>query len=237
LLAAIRANLSHARGFREAGERPFQSNPHMHLLEAALGWIEAGGGEPWRALAGEVAGLALDHLIDAEGGFIREFYDAEWRPADGPDGRIVEPGHQFEWAWLLDRWAEHSGDDRAAKAARRLALAGAKGLDPARDVVIDALDDSLSPLRTTARLWPQTERLKATARFALSAAPAERALWLAEAESAARGLWRYLDVEPLGLWRDKQDPNGAFRHEPAPASSLYHLFEAVRALQALAPVL
>ena len=28
----------------------------------------------------------------------------EWHPAAGIEGRIVEPGHQFEWAWLLLRW-------------------------------------------------------------------------------------------------------------------------------------
>src|SRR5262245_36816618 len=31
-----------AGGYREAGERPFQANAHMHLLEAALAWEEAG---------------------------------------------------------------------------------------------------------------------------------------------------------------------------------------------------
>ena len=31
----------HAGGFRESGDQPFQSNPHMHLLEAALAWVEA----------------------------------------------------------------------------------------------------------------------------------------------------------------------------------------------------
>jgi len=237
LLTAIRANFSHAGGFREAGARPYRSTPQLHLLEAALAWVEAGGGEVWRVLAAEIVALALDRLIDAEGGFIREVYGADWGPTPSPDGRLVEPGHQFAWAWAMDRWAEQSGDPPAASAARRLFHAGAKGFDPARDAVVDALDDTLAPLRATARLWPQTERLKAAARFALNAAPAERAVWLAEAHSAARGLWRYLEVEPRGLWRDSQDANGDFTHEPAPASSLYHLFEAIRALRALAPIL
>src|SRR4051794_12751166 len=29
---------------------PLLSNPHMHLLEASLGWLDVGGGNEWRAL-------------------------------------------------------------------------------------------------------------------------------------------------------------------------------------------
>jgi mannose/cellobiose epimerase-like protein (N-acyl-D-glucosamine 2-epimerase family) len=236
LLAALGRTMAHDRGFREAGDLPFKSNPHMHLLEAALAWIEAGGGEPWRVLAGDIVALALERMIDAEGGFIREVFDADWRPSPGPDGAIVEPGHQFEWAWLLDRWAELAGDEQARAAARRLVVAGSRGLDPVRQVAIDALDDHLAPLRATARLWPQTERLKAAARLARRTDGAVQLDWLAQARSAAQGLWRYLDVEPRGLWRDKQAPQGGFRSEPAPASSLYHLIGAVQALESLAPL-
>jgi mannose-6-phosphate isomerase len=234
LLETVVARMGHTRGFREAGGQPFKSNPHMHLLEAALAWSEVGDAGPWRALADDIAELALERLIDAEGGFMREVFDADWRPV--ASGQMVEPGHQFEWAWLLDRWGELSGDGRAGPAARRLAAAGARGFDPVRQVVIDALDENLAPLHATARLWPQTERLKAAARFALQTEGAEQAAWLADVRSAATGLWRYLDVEPRGLWRDKLGEDGRFAPGPAPASSFYHLIEAVRALASLAPI-
>ena len=32
-----------------------------------------------------------------------------------------------------------------------------------------------------------------------------------------------LYLEPTGLWRDRQEEDGAFVEEPAPASSLYHI--------------
>jgi mannose-1-phosphate guanylyltransferase/mannose-6-phosphate isomerase len=221
VLDVIESRLRHpAGGFREAGDQPFQSNPHMHLLEAALAWIEAGGGPRWLALADELVELALARFIDAEGGFLREFFDADWRPAPGPAGRVVEPGHQFEWAWLLARWARLNDDgtaDRASEAARRLFQAGRRGVDPVRGVAIDALDDKLAVASPGARLWPQTERLKAA--LILGEEP--------EALAAAAGLRRYLEVETPGLWRDKMGADGSFVDEPAPASSLYHIVAAV----------
>jgi mannose-6-phosphate isomerase len=218
VLDAIEARLRHpAGGFREAGDQPFQSNPHMHLFEAALAWIEAGGGTRWEALAGEIAELALARFVDVEGGFLREFFDFDWRPAPGAAGRVVEPGHQFEWAWLLERWARRAGDAKAGLAARRLVQAGRCGVDPVRGVAIDALDDTLAVANAGARLWPQTERLKAALILGEEA----------EALAAAAGLRLYLEVETPGLWRDKMGADGSFVEEPAPASSLYHIVAAV----------
>lgn len=208
----------HAKGgFRELGEHPFQANSTMHLLEAALAWDELGVDPAWTGLADELIALARSRFIDPEGGFLREFFDADWRPAAGDDGRQVEPGHQFEWAWLLERWGRARGDAAARADARRLFQSGLRGVDPARGVAVDILWDDLSVRDARARLWPQTEYLKA-------------ALWLgdeAEALRAAKGLALYLDVPARGAWRDKLKADGSFVDEPAPASSFYHLIGAI----------
>jgi mannose-1-phosphate guanylyltransferase/mannose-6-phosphate isomerase len=233
LLEAIdRAFVHPAGGYREVGAQPFWANPHMHLLEAALAWGEAGGGAVWDDLAGRIGRLALERFIDPTGGFLREYFDAEWRPAASAAGRVVEPGHQFEWAWLLDRWGERAGDANARQAARRLFAAGVRGVDEARDVAMDELDDDFAVVRATARLWPQTERLKAAIRFTRATPPDQSAGYLADALSAARGLWRYLETPTPGLWRDRQLVDGRFIEEPASATSLYHLIGAIRELSA-----
>jgi mannose-1-phosphate guanylyltransferase/mannose-6-phosphate isomerase len=204
-------------GFRELGDHPFQANCLMHLLEAALAWDELGVDPAWTSLADELVGLARTRFIDADGGFLREFFDADWRPAAGDDGRQVEPGHQFEWAWLLERWGGARGDEAARAEARRLFQSGLRGIDAVRGVAVDVLWDDLSVRDARARLWPQTEYLKA-------------ALWLgddAEALRAAKGLALYLDVPARGAWRDKLGPDGHFIDEPAPASSFYHLIGAI----------
>ncbi len=219
LLSAVEGRFARAAGgFREASEdQPFQSNPHMHLFEAALAWEAVTGRERWRATADRIAELCLHRFIDAKTGALREFFDADWGPAPGVAGRIVEPGHQFEWAWLLKRWSMARRHSQAAAAARRLFHIGLEyGVDPGRGVAFNALDDSFATLDPVARLWPQTERIKA-------------ALLLAEEDPAAqvlaaiKGLQLYLDVEPLGLWRDRLKPDGGFVEEPAPASSFYHI--------------
>jgi mannose-1-phosphate guanylyltransferase/mannose-6-phosphate isomerase len=238
LVGRVRARFGHGGGgFAEAAEQPFQSNPLMHLFEAALAWSDAGGGALWEALAGEIAVLALDRLIDPTTGAIDELYTADWTPRAVGAGRIVWPGHQFEWAWLLDRWARRSGDPRARAAALRLFEVGSAGVDRSSSLCLDAMDQAFWVTDPRARLWPQTERLKAALSLSAGPPPARREALLGEAADAARALWRYLQTPVPGLWRDRALSGGGFVDEAAPASSLYHIIGAVHALDRLASAL
>ena len=129
---ALMANAPATDGLIEAGDHPHQSNAHMHLLEACLGWEAAGGDAGWTRLADRIVDLALARFIDPEGGFLREFFGPDWTPAAGEDGRLVEPGHQFEWAWLLTRVGRARDRADIKTAARRLYAAGRRGVSCAR---------------------------------------------------------------------------------------------------------
>ncbi|MDB5498729.1 MAG: manC [Phenylobacterium sp.] len=168
-------------------------------------------------MAGEIVALGLKHFIDGDGGFLREFFDGDWRPAGGDDGRWVEPGHQFEWAWLLERWGRARGEAKVRHAARILFQRGLQGVDRRRGVAVNVLWDDLTVRDATARLWPQTEYLKAALIFGEPG----------EALGAANSLARYLEVPARGAWRDKMLPDGSFVDEPAPATSFYHISVAV----------
>lgn len=234
LLDIVRAEFGHqAGGFRENSlDRPFQSNPQMHLLEASLAWRELSADQAWTALAGEIAELCLARFIDPETGALREFFDEAWRPAQGASGRIVEPGHQFEWAWLLQRWADASGRAEFSDAARRLFEVGLRhGVDSERGVAINALTDDLQVHDCVARLWPQTERVKAAVSMAeaVDSGP-ERDSLLEEAGRGVRGLRLYLRTPLQGLWYDRLGPDGSVVEEPAPASSFYHIACAIDVL-------
>ncbi len=213
-----------AGGLRESGDHPYQSNAHMHLLEAALAWEEAGGAPRWTETADRIVRLAQTRFIDADTGALREFFDAGWAPAPGEAGRLVEPGHQFEWAWLMARYGRSRNDQGALDSARRLYAAGLKGVDRKRGVAMDALTITGGIQSARARLWPQTEWLKAACILATMSEDGQRDQCLDQASQASHALWLYLT--PQGLWRDKMLETGEFIDEPAPASSLYHIMAA-----------
>jgi mannose-6-phosphate isomerase len=223
-------------GFLESSPaQPYQSNPHMHLFEAMLAWREVDRDPSrqrvWDAQADAISELCLTHFIDSESGALREFFDARWAPAPGLDGRIVEPGHQLEWAWLLIRWSRLRGRPDALAAARRLFEIGTgPGLDPVRGVAHQQLLDDFSIHDPVARLWPQTEWLKAA--LALAAETPDDAGLADQAPRAVAALKRYLDTPVGGLWWDRLEPSGRFIDEPAPASSLYHIACAIAELLA-----
>ncbi len=204
------------QGFREPAAAELRSNPHLHLLDAALTWGEAGGDPIWRELAGEIAALCQDRFIQA--GLLRESFGPGWTPLQG----AIIPAHQFEWATQLDRWAALSGEIPAREAARRLYAGGLHGLESARGVLVEAVGSDLSPLESRARLWAQAVWLRAAARFGD----------VGQASRALRSVGRFLQTPTPGLWRDKLTLDNIFVDEPAPAGSLYHLTVAIRDLTA-----
>lgn len=228
----IIADYSHpVRGFEEANPRtlPLKANPHMHMFEACLAWIEAGSDDKWRDIAAEIADLCVEKFLHPETGALREFFDGDWNVMPGEAGRIVEPGHQFEWAWLFLRWAEMTGQDRYMKTAQRLIdIADVAGTDPKRNVTMFELWDDFTVKDAKARLWSQTERMKAfTALSQAAKTAAEKESAIASLILATSGLQLYLSTEIEGLYRDRMKPDGTFEIEPAPASSLYHIICAI----------
>ncbi|MEJ1157942.1 AGE family epimerase/isomerase [Prosthecomicrobium sp. N25] len=228
VLDLMEARMRHpVAGYEERDRRvlPLRANPHMHLLEAAAAWVPRGRSPRWRALGAEMAGMALRFFRDPATGALLEFFDGDWRPLPGAAGDVVEPGHLYEWTWLLWRWQTLTGEDVRPVALRFAEIARQHGLDPSRGVAIDEIGRDLAPRRRTARLWPQTERLKAGLALRAWGPPGSDLARIGEAEALAawEALERYLDVPVRGLWRDRLDEDGRFAEEPAPASSFYHL--------------
>jgi mannose/cellobiose epimerase-like protein (N-acyl-D-glucosamine 2-epimerase family) len=209
---------------------PLQSNPHMHLFEASLAGCEVcSDSSVWKPLSDEIAELALSKFVDAETGALREFFDEQWKPAPGIPGRIVEPGHQFEWAWLLLRWGGAKNARARAVALKLIEIGETHGVR--HGLVTNSLLDDFSAHDASARLWPQTERLKAAA---IAARLTGEAKYFSMTVAAADRLMRYLDCPIPGLWYDRIDPQGNIVDEPAPASSFYHLVAAIAEISALA---
>ena len=202
---------------------PLRANPLMHLFEATLAWREAGDDGGWSDLSNRIARLARERLIQPSGA-LPELFDLDWGVLTEAE---VEPGHQFEWGFLLLRHAALADNAASRQAARNLiAMGETVGVDAGRGVAMMSLDQSLQPIDRTARLWPQTERTRAGA---LLAGLDPEVGWPI-ARAGAESLLRYLDTPVAGLWFENMEADGSFRDEPSPASSLYHLVGAIQAL-------
>jgi mannose-6-phosphate isomerase len=229
LLSDRRGKAGGYTGF--ADDRFFQSDPHMHLFEAMLAWEQISPDLRWRQTADEMAELCLARFLTRDG-VLLEYFDEQWAPAAGMQGRYAWPGHQFEWAGLLERWALRRGRADVRAIARKLYDHGMRGIDPVRGVAVYQLLDDLSVDDPKARLWSQTEWLKAALILARAETGAVRQRYLDDAAAAARALLLYFDTPVAGLWRDKLQHDGGWVDEPAPASSFYHIIDALRVLAA-----
>lgn len=242
VLQAVEAGWGHPQiGFEESDPRtlPLRSNPHMHLFEAALQWAEVlpQADNLWWRLADELAELALTRLIDRDSGLVTELFDGDWQPMPGADGTLAEPGHQFEWGWLLIRWGRaRQRADAIAAAQRMIGLAEQHGVCPQRGVAINEINTDLSWRDANAKLWPQTERVKAWVACAeLAAQRADRealAKALQRATAAMQGMKAYLHHPVAGAWQEVWLADGSWKAEPTRASSLYHIVCALDTLHA-----
>jgi len=203
-------------GYFEAADRDWaprhgarRHNPHMHWLEAWLALHAATGDAGFLERAGRLVELLETRLLDPRGPRLPEHFDARWRPL--PD-TTVEPGHHYEWCWLLHRFAEATGRPTPDAAAGLFAFAERHGVDE-DDLVFDALDGSGAPRDRAKRLWPQTERAKALA-VRGDAAALTRVL--------GRICRAYLR-SPDGGWTEHLTRDGRPRGDTQNATSVYHV--------------
>ncbi len=239
-LEAMIAGWKHpVSGFEEAVPPvvPLRSNPHMHLFEAFLAWMENPSvkkPERWLSCLNEIGELCLSAFVAPENGSLREYYNHDWSVMRHHTSAPIEPGHQFEWAWLLTRWGKMAGRKDALIAARRLVEVGERGVDEARRLAQNGLDFDLVPIDRAFRLWPQTERIKAWLMMAETAVtPEDRDRAYAKVADAAFALQGFFKSVLPGLWGDRFDENCIAIEEHAPASSLYHIVCALEEMHRL----
>lgn len=217
-------------GFREgeiASADIRRQNPHMHLLEAFWTLYEASGQERFKQAALEIAVLCKNKFIHRESGALLEYFADDWSQLRSPLGSTVEPGHCFEWAWLYEKLEAEGVAGSKAVSDGLVGFARAHGIDQRRGVAINEIDIEGRSLDDKARLWPQTERLKAgIIRLQRTGVAADKA----EVLSAWAGLAHYFHKPDQVLWHDKLQQDGTFLTELVPASSLYHIACAIKEL-------
>lgn len=201
-----------------------QQNPHMHLLEAVLALYGTTKHEADLALAHTLYRLFRTRFFEPVTGTLGEFFTKDWQLAPGEAGQWVEPGHHFEWVWLLGEYSRLTGVDTSEPAMRLASFATRFGMVPETGRVRDGLRRDGTVLRGGSRLWVQGEALRGV---------------LSQDKQDSRGmavrladnlLDHYFTGCPVGTWVDQLDAAGAPAVTKIPTSSLYHIITAYDAL-------
>lgn len=192
-------------------------NPLMHLTEAWLAAREATQDSAFDTALRELAAAIERTFVHAPTGCIAEL------PLGADDNRL-EPGHQFEWFWLIRQAGallDGSGLDNAL--SRAFGFAQRHGVDPATGGVCASLDEAGRIKDSTQRIWAQSEYLRA---LAVRDDDAARAVLPEQIERFGR---RFL--HPRG-WFECRTAAGDVSRADMPSTTPYHLATAYAALPA-----
>ncbi len=227
---AMRAR--HAGGFVEAlpvPDGPRRQNPHMHLLEAFLALWQVSNEARYLARATAMVDLFRTYFFQRNPGVLGEYFDERLVPATGETGTIVEPGHHYEWIWLLRRYEAATGEPMGAFVDALYRHADRYG-HAVSGLAVDELTSDGRVRLPSHRTWPMTEALKANVVEAGQGRPGAGD----KARTIARlMLDRFFADSPPGGWMDRLDDQGRPATDFMPASTLYHVICAVDVLQSL----
>jgi mannose/cellobiose epimerase-like protein (N-acyl-D-glucosamine 2-epimerase family) len=200
-----------------------RQNPHMHLFEAFIALFLATGDEQYLSRAAEIFDLFTTRFFQPDTSALCEYFTQELTPLPNACGRISEPGHHYEWAWLLWNFQVASSRTTREFSSALYAHADRYGWDE-QGFIIDEIDHRGVPIRTSRRSWPHAEGLKANIVEGEARRPGcdERA-----ARCALRLMQAFIGRPLRGGWIDRITPNGEPISDLVPASTLYHIFGAV----------
>ena len=201
---------------------PRRQNPHMHMFEASLALFDATQDKRHLERAAGIHEVMRKHWI-AESGSLLELFDADWSRYGGKTGTTTEPGHQYEWVWLLDHYRERTGADVSSEIASLYAFARTYGRNSKTGLIMAAVAEDGAPMDMSARTWQQTEHLKASL---IQGAAGRTGAWDAAGDALHRLFARFLAPAPAGCWIDAYDADGRPDVTGITASTLYHLFVA-----------
>ncbi len=196
-----------------------RQNPHMHLFEAFMALYEASGDAAWLARAGQMFTLFQTRFYNAGEQVLLEFFNDDWSPMPDTLGRTVEPGHMFEWVWLLDWFSRLSGQPVVGYTAALYRRALSLGVTES-GLVLDAVTPEGEVLQSGKRCWGLTEYIKAS----LVMARAGEVDAEARAAQGVETLFHYyLSAPTPGSYVDRMGAGDEVIEANAPASTLYHL--------------
>jgi mannose-6-phosphate isomerase len=198
---------------------PRRQNPQMHVFEALIATFDATHDQAFQARAGDLFGLFIGNLFDAQKQVLGEYFEQDWSRIEPVS---VEPGHQAEWVWLLKGFERITGCPTAKH--RGMLLESALRFRDTSGCLVDEGDAAGNIIKASRRCWPQTEIAKAW----IAQAEAGEAGAADEARAALVRLDKYYLQHPVkGGWYDQFDGEGRSVVDAIPASTFYHVLCAI----------
>ncbi|QBF24937.1 N-acylglucosamine 2-epimerase [Pseudomonas tructae] len=186
-------------------------NPLMHLAEAFLATLSVRDDEAVAQALVALSAAMQAHFIDPEHAVMLE------KPLGAVDNWF-EPGHQFEWFYLLESSPLLRGGELHRSLSRAFTYAEQCGV---KDTAVLAMLSADGQVRdATQRIWAQAEYLRA-----LTLRPNSDAKVLAQLQALQQN---FLHADG---WYECRDASGKVSREDMPSTTPYHLATCLKGLQ------
>ncbi|MGE8326007.1 AGE family epimerase/isomerase [Pseudomonas urmiensis] len=201
-----------AEDWSDLGSGPLQ-NPQMHLAEAFLQTLQVRDDPAVQQALLQLCEALQTHFIEPEQGLMLE------KPRGAVDNWF-EPGHQFEWFYLLDTSPLLRDSPLHASISRAFGYAEQHGVKDS--AVLAMLDVEGKVIDPTQRIWAKAEYLRALA---------------LRAGSDGKLLEQLVALEEqflhAGGWNECLDASGTVSRHDMPSTTPYHLATCLEGLQRL----
>jgi mannose-6-phosphate isomerase len=187
-------------------------NPLMHLAEAFLATLSVREDAAVQNALIELCTAMQKRFIDPRHAVLME------KPLGAVDNWF-EPGHQFEWYFLLQSSPLLRGSTLHASLERAFAFTEQRGVDQQTGAVRAMLELDDRPRDATQRIWAQAEYLRALTLRPGSEASVQRQLQVLQQ--------RFLHA---GGWYECRDEQGEVSRKDMPSTTPYHLATCYRGL-------
>lgn len=195
-----------------------RQNPHMHLLEGYIAAFNETQDNSYKQVIQSLLDLALEHFYHKETKTLREFFTSDWQ-SDPTTGHQVEPGHHFEWVWLLYQAYTILPNSDYLDLAQQLWLTATRHGMANNGGVINQIDgNTYLPIDQDKRVWPITEYLKA-----ITVMPLGKEEKINRFERALGFIQQYYCL-PDGRWNEYLNEDNSPKDFPLPGTSSYHIF-------------
>jgi mannose-6-phosphate isomerase len=199
------------RNWSSLNTGPLQ-NPLMHLAEAFLATLSVREDVAVQGALVELCTAMQKRFIDPQHGVLME------KPLGAVDNWF-EPGHQFEWYYLLESSSLLRGSPLHGSLERAFAFTEQLGVDSQTGAIRAMLDLEGPPKDATQRIWAQAEYLRA-----LTLRPDSETAVLRQLQALQQ---RFLHA---GGWYECRDEYGDVSRQDMPSTTPYHLATCYRGL-------